>query len=167
VAGKKVFKLAKAAPALFVLLSFWQGSLAWLSPNALFRLLFASAAGEDKALAADCEFQANITKVLKACFVGRVRGYARDIGDYVQPWKTTLADVYINTHIWHGTEDNWSPPLMADYLKSAIPGCTSTKIFSGLSHYSCLYRAAPEICNLLITLRSSGTLLLSRTSALP
>jgi len=31
-------------------------------------------------------------------------------------------------------------------LASAIPGCTSAEIFSGLSHYSCLYRAAPEIC---------------------
>jgi len=46
-AGKQVFKLAKAAPALFVLLSYWQGLLAWLAPNALFRLLFASAAGAD------------------------------------------------------------------------------------------------------------------------
>jgi len=148
-AGKQVFKLAKAAPTLFILLSYWQGLLAWLSPDALFRLLFASAAGEDKALAADREFRAGITKVLKACFIGRVRGYARDIGLYVRSWKTTLAEVSVNTHIWHGAEDNWSPPLMAEYLKSAIPGCTSTKIFNGLSHYSCLYQAAPGICNLL------------------
>lgn len=148
-AGKQVFKLAKAAPALFILLSYWQGLLAWLSPNALFHLLFASAAGEDKALAANREFRAGITNVLKACFIGRVRGYARDIGLYVRPWKTTLAEVSVNTHIWHGAEDNWSPPLMAEYLKSAIPGCASTKIFNGLSHYSCLYQAAPELCNLL------------------
>jgi pimeloyl-ACP methyl ester carboxylesterase len=148
-AGKQVFKLAKSAPALFVLLSYWQGLLAWLSPNALFRLLFASAAGEDQALAADREFQAGISTVLKACFIGHVRGYARDIRDYVGPWETTLGEVSVNTYIWHGAEDNWSPPLMAEYLNSAIPGCTSTKIFSGLSHYSCLYRAVPELCNLL------------------
>lgn len=147
-AGKQVFKLAKAAPALFVLLSYWQGLLAWLSPDALFRLLFASAAGEDKALAADREFRAGTTKVLKACFIGRARGYARDIGLYARPWETTLAEVSANTHIWHGAEDNWSPPLMAEYLKSAIPGCVSTKIFNGLSHYSCLYQVAPGICNL-------------------
>jgi hypothetical protein len=97
--------------------------------------LFTSAAGEDKALAADSEFRAGITKVLKTCFIGHVRGYARDIGHYVRPWKTTLAEVSVNTHLWHGAEDNWSPPLMAEYLKSAIPDCTSTKIFSGLSHY--------------------------------
>jgi len=148
-AGKQVFQLARTFPALFILLSYWQGLLARLFPDALFRLLFASAAGGDKALIADREFQSSITKVLRSCFIGRVQGYVRDIGAYVHPWKNTLTDVSVNTHIWHGAEDNWSPPLMADYLKSAIPGCTSSKVFSGLSHYSCLYRAAPEICNLL------------------
>lgn len=148
-AGKQVFRLAKTFPALFILLSYWQGLLALFFPNALFRLLFASAAAADKALVADPAFQSSITKVLKSCFRGRVRGYARDIGAYVQPWKTTLSDITVNTHLWHGAQDNWSPKLMADYLASAIPGCTSTQIFDGLSHYSCLYRAAPEICNLL------------------
>ncbi len=148
-AGKQVFQLAKAFPALFLLLSYWQSLLALLFPKALFRLLFASAAGGDKALAMDREFQSSITKVLRSCFLGRVRGYARDVGAYVRPWKSTLADITVNTHIWHGAEDNWSPTLMAEYLKSAIPGCASIKIFDGLSHYSCLYRAAPEICELL------------------
>lgn len=146
-AGKKVFRLAKAAPALFILLSYWQGLLARLSPDSLFRLLFASAAGEDKLLAANHEFRAALTNALKACFVGRVRGYARDIGLYVQPWKTSLAELSVNTHIWHGAEDNWSPLPMAEYLGAAIPDCTSTNVFNGLSHYSCLYQAVPSICN--------------------
>jgi len=145
-AGKRVFQLAKTFPALFVLLSCWQGLLALLFPNALFRLLFASAAGEDKALSVDREFQSGITQVLRACFIGRVQGYVRDVRAYVRPWKDTLSDIGVNTHIWHGAEDNWSPVAMAEYLASTIPGCTSTEIFNGLSHYSCLYRAAPEIC---------------------
>lgn len=148
-AGKQVFQLAKAFPALFILLSYWQGLLALLFPNVLFRLLFASAAGDDKALAADREFQSSITKILRSCFIGRVRGYARDIVAYVHPWQKTLSFVSVNTHIWHGAEDNWSPKLMTDYWESAIPNCTSTKIFGGLSHYSCLYRATAEICELL------------------
>ena len=163
-AGKQVFHMAKKFPALFILLSYWQGLLALLFPKALFRLLFASAAGDDKALAADAQFQSRITKVLRSCFIGRVRGYARDIGAYVRPWGATLSDLSVITHIWHGEQDNWSPTLMAHYLESVIPGCTSAKIFSGLSHYSCLYRAAPEICGQLgETLQSSGTLLSSRT----
>jgi len=52
----------------------------------------------------------------------------------------------VNTYIWHGAEDNWSPVAMAEYLASTIPGCSSAEVFNGLSDYSCLYRAAPEIC---------------------
>lgn len=148
-AGKQIFKLAKAFPALLLLLSYWQGLLAWIFPKALFCLVFASSAGEDKGLADDREFRSSITKVLRTCFTSHVRGYARDIGAYVRPWKATLSEISISTHIWHGAEDNWSPTLMASYLKSAIPGCTSIEIFDGLSHYSCFYRAIPEICNLL------------------
>lgn len=148
-AGKPVFQLAKRFPALFLLLSYWQGLLALLVPKVLFRMLFASAAAADQALVADPAFQSGIIKVLSSCFRGRVRGYARDVGAYVQPWNTTLSEVTVDTHIWHGAQDNWSPRPMADYLASAIPGCTLTKVFDGLSHYSCLYRAAPEICKLL------------------
>lgn len=147
-AGKQVFKVAKAAPAVFVLLSYWQGLLARLSPNALFNLLFASASGADTVLAADREFRAGIIKAMKACFIGRVRGYTRDIGLYIQPWNATLAEVSVNTYIWHGAEDNWAPPLMAEHLKSAIPGYKSTTIFNGMSHYSCLHQAARGICKL-------------------
>ena len=149
--GKQVFQLAKTIPMLFILLSYWQGLLAWLFPNALFRLLFASAAGGDKALSIDHEFESSITKVLRSCFAGRIQGYVRDVRAYVQPWKDTLSGINVNTHIWHGADDNWSPVAMAEFLQSAIPGCTSTEIFSGLSHYSCLYRAASEICRQLST----------------
>lgn len=148
-AGKQVFQLAKTFPALFVLLSYWQSLLALFFPKALFRLLFASASGQDKALAADRKFQSSITGVLRSSFISRVPGYTRDVRAYVHPWKTILPEISVDTHIWHGAEDNWSPVGMAKYLESTIPGCVSLKIFEGLSHYSCLYRAAPEICNLL------------------
>lgn len=145
-AGKQVFRLAKQHPLPFILLSHWQGLLARFFPDALYRLLFASAMGADKALAAEPGFRSGITRVLRSCFSGRVRGYARDVRDYVRPWQATLSGVNVPTHLWHGAEDNWSPCSMAEYLKTAIPGCTSIRIFGGLSHYSCLYAAAPEIC---------------------
>jgi pimeloyl-ACP methyl ester carboxylesterase len=121
-AGKQVFKLAKAVPALFILLSYWQGL-------------------------ANREFRADITKVLKACFIGRARGYTRDIGLYVRPWKTTLAEVSVNTHIWHGAEDNWSPPLMAEYLKSAIPGWPRPKYSMDCHTIHACTRRHPECAN--------------------
>ncbi|MEQ1560892.1 MAG: alpha/beta hydrolase [Methyloglobulus sp.] len=146
-AGKQVFQMVKTFSALFVLLSYWQGLLALLFPNTLFHLLFASAVGKDKALAIDSDFKAKISKLFKSCFLGsNVRGYVRDIKAYVQPWETTLSEVSVNTHIWHGAEDNWSPKMMAEYLKSAITGCSHIEIMEGLSHYSCLYEAMPKIC---------------------
>ncbi len=145
-AGKQVFKLAKAFPGLFVFLSYWQSLLALFFAKTLFNLLFASAAGADKALVNDREFQASNTKVLRSCFICHIQGYVRDIKAYVQPWETTLSDISVNTHIWHSAEDNWSPTPMAGYLKSAIPNCASIEIMAGLSHYSCLYAAMPKIC---------------------
>lgn len=146
-AGKQVFQLAKTFPAIFVLLSYWQGLLALFFPNALFRLLFANTVGGDKALVSNRQFQSSIIKILKSCFIGRVHGYTRDIKAYVNPWKTTLTEISVNTHIWHGAEDNWSPKFMAEYLNSAIPSCSHIEILGDLSHYSCLYETAPKICN--------------------
>lgn len=145
-AGKQIFRLAKNFPVLLVLLSYWQGLLALLVPHALFHLLFADIAGDDKVLAADSEFQSGIIKLLRSCFIGSVQGYTRDIKAYVQPWQTTLSEISVKTYIWHGAEDNWSPKSMADYLASAIPGCKHAEILNGLSHYSCLYQTAPMIC---------------------
>lgn len=145
-AGKQVFQLAKKAPALFILLSYWQKMLAVFFPKALFFLLFANAVGEDKALAANREFQSTMITILKSCFQRRVLGYAREIKAYVQPWHDSLADITAKTYLWHGTEDNWSPNQMALYLKSAMPHCENIEFMEGLSHYSCLYKAAPKIC---------------------
>ncbi len=145
-AGKDVFRLAQTHPSVFQLLARLQGLIAAAFPSRVFRMMFADAAGEDRALAANREFQIVITGVLKSCFNRHAQGYVRDIQAYVQPWNNTLSGIGVNTHIWHGAEDNWSPVSMADYLASAIPGCISTEIFSALSHYPCLYRAMPEIC---------------------
>ncbi|MGZ5055987.1 MAG: alpha/beta fold hydrolase [Methylobacter sp.] len=110
-------------------------------------MLFASAAGEDKKLVANDEFKAAITEILKLSYSNYAAGYARDIVAYVQPCQDILSGVGIKTHIWHGAEDNWSPAVMAEYLQSALPGCDSVNIIDGLSHYSCLYQAAPVICH--------------------
>lgn len=145
-AGKRVFQLAKTAPVLFMLLSYWQGLLALLFPKMLFQLLFASSTGKDKALTANREFKSSLTSILKSCFVSRISGYVRDINAYVSPWGESLADITATTYIWQGAEDNWSPKAMATYLASVIPQCVQIEIVDELSHYSCLYDAVPKIC---------------------
>lgn len=144
-AGKAVFRLAQHNPSTFLLLARLQGFLAQTFPYLLFRMLFSNAAGEDKTLATDKAFRSMISQGLKTCFI-HPPAYVRDIQAYVQPWKTTLSNITVNTTIWHGTADNWSPVAMAAYLESALPNCSKIEILDELSHYSCLYRVAPTIC---------------------
>lgn len=149
-AGKSVFRLAQKHPLVFHLQACVQGLVAAVWPGLLFRMLFASAAGEDKTLAANNVFKTAIKKILKLSYSNYAAGYARDIAAYVQPWQDTLPGIETKTHIWHGAEDNWSPAAMAEYLQSALSGCGSVNIIDGLSHYSCLYQATPAICTQLI-----------------
>ncbi len=153
-AGNKVFKLARDTPRLFAGLCRGQALLARSSPTALFSLLFASATGQDRVLTAERAFQTQMKEALRACFVKGESGYIRDIEAYVQPWSTLLSDVAMETHIWHGELDNWSPIAMAEYLGSAIPGCVQIEIMKGLSHYSCLHRSAERICLQLVRTRA-------------
>lgn len=145
-AGQTVFRLARAAPPLFLLLSAWQALLARFAPRALFKLLFASAQASDKALADDAEFQALLVPMLRACFTANLRGYVRDVCAYVQPWQSALAQVRVPAQLWHGAQDNWSPPAMASYLQTALPRCSAVQRMEGQSHYGCLLKAAPLIC---------------------
>ncbi|MBC7621866.1 MAG: hypothetical protein H7232_00600 [Aeromicrobium sp.] len=59
----KVLEIAR--PAWSLLLFHWWALLAWRFPRALFRLLFASAAGKDTVLAGEPEFQSSMIKILR------------------------------------------------------------------------------------------------------
>lgn len=144
-AGQAVFRLARAAPRLFLLLSGWQGLLARFAPHALFKLLFASAQGSDAGLAGDVPFQASLVPILRTCFVGNLRGYVRDVDAYVRPWNWVLGEIQVPVLLWHGAQDNWSPPAMASHLRSALPQCSSVQLMEGQSHYGCLLKAVPLI----------------------
>jgi pimeloyl-ACP methyl ester carboxylesterase len=144
-AGGLVFKLAMKYPLLFKLLTYWQRIMAIIAPQMLVSMLFASATGEDKILSNREDFKRYITPVLKHCFQNRTMGYIRDINYYIT-WPGNLSEHSSNVFIWHGVEDNWSPFSMASYLDNAILGATNVEPMEGLSHYSCLYKAAAKIC---------------------
>jgi pimeloyl-ACP methyl ester carboxylesterase len=148
-AGKFVFQLARNAPFLFKLLSYWQAALARFAPALLYATLFASARAGDKVLAVNSDFRNRISAVLVQCFRGGLTGYIGDVLAYVQPWNERLKEVTVPTHLWHGELDNWSPVAMSVYLSQALPKVESFTRLAGLSHYSCLYAAAPEICAML------------------
>lgn len=145
-AGKAVFSMAKRNPGLFQWLVRWQTLLAKRAPQMLFRMLFASAQGQDRELVKSPEFKAIIRQVLQQCFAQGSSGYTRDIQQYLQPWSAGVFTNEANVCLWHGTEDNWSPFGMSEHLAGHIPGNTRIERMEELSHYSCLYAAAPRIC---------------------
>ncbi len=146
-AGKMVFLMAMRYPAMFKLLSYWQALLAKLLPSILYKMLFASAAGEDKVLSEKGAFRDYMTPLLTHCYNANVRGYIREVRQYVMPWKESIHKCSVNTQIWHGTSDNWSPFSMAVYLEENMPASITLNSLDGLSHYTCLYAAAPQICS--------------------
>jgi len=134
-AGKTVFSIALKSPRLFTLLSYWQTLLSYIAPNILFKILFASA------------FREYMKPILGRCFSANAKGYIREIKSYVAPWKESVLKCRARAYLWHGANDNWSPLGMANYLNENMPSSSSLESFEGLSHYSCLYAAAPKICS--------------------
>jgi pimeloyl-ACP methyl ester carboxylesterase len=145
-AGESVFTMAIKYPIIFTLLSNWQALLAKIAPAALLKILFLSAVGQDKILSKTLDFKRFIRPVLIHCFGRNLKGYIREIKHYVEPWQVSVRKCTANTHIWHGADDNWSPVSMANYLKTNMANVLNLEIMGGISHYSCLYLAAPKIC---------------------
>ena len=116
------------------------------APHLLLRILFASAQGQDKTLAQTPEPQAFIRRTLQQCFVRDTTGYTRDIRHYLKPWSARVIANGADVCLWHGTEDNWSPFAMCDYLAEYLPGNARIERMAGLSHYSCLHATVPLIC---------------------
>ncbi len=150
-AGKVVFKLAIHYPMVFTALSFWQSLLCRVSPRVLFAMIFGSAKGKDKQLAEDPEFKMLIDQILQHSYSKNLKGYKRDVGEYVQPWQGVLTRCEAQTTLWHGTEDNWSPVEMSEQLRQALPNCAEVHTIEAASHYSCLMQSSDGICRALLS----------------
>ncbi|WP_212630196.1 alpha/beta hydrolase [Pseudomonas sp. KB-10] len=145
-AGKAVFSLARQSPCLFGWLARCQALLAKRAFPLLFRMLFASARGQDCKRVQDPKFRALLCQVLQQAFASGAAGYIRDIQQYLQPWSADAFSGEADISLWHGTEDNWSPFSMSEGLAGRLPLPVRIERMDGLSHYSCLYAAAPLVC---------------------
>ena len=141
-----MFSLAQRSPGLFQWLVKWQALLAKRAPQMLFRMLFASAQGQDRERVKSPEFKALICQVLQQCFAQGASGYTRDIQQYLKPWSAKVFTCETDVCLWHGTEDNWSPFAMSAYMAERFSRKARVERMEGLSHYSCLYAASPMIC---------------------
>ena len=137
-AGAPVFRMAAASPLMFGLMTRTQAAMARWLPAQMFRMLFATAQGADRALAESPAFRAAMQQVLRAALNEGFDGYRREILHYVRDWSALLAGVDAPVAIFHGEEDNWSPPAMADDLAHKLSRCVHLEKLPGLSHYSAL-----------------------------
>ncbi len=143
--GRSVFRMARRSPNALRRLARLEGWCSLHAPGLLFAMLFANASGADRTLAADPAFRGFVASILAIGLGGGSTSFVRDMREYVRPWADQLASVDVETHLWHGAEDNWTPPGMADALKRLVPGVTGKTVLPGLSHYSALLEAVPRI----------------------
>lgn len=144
-AGGMVFSLARQRPRLFAAMTGVQGWLARRAPGLLFGQIFAGAAGADAGLARDPAFRAIIGGILTHSLSRGARGYRREVLGYVVQPPERLAALTRPVRLWHGEADTWAPPAMAGALARTLPNVRAVRMFPGLSHYSTLQAALPEI----------------------
>lgn len=144
-AGGPLFRMALRRPALFRAIARIEGLIARIAPAFLMDRLFASAAGDDAALARDPAFRAGMAEVLRAGLGRDWRGFAGEVSAYVADWRADLARVHAPVAIWQGEADNWTPPAMAEALAAALPGSVTLHRLPGCSHYSALRAALLQL----------------------
>lgn len=144
-AGGAVFGLAGSRPGLFAMLTGLQAALARWAPGLLFRQIFAGAAGADGDLARDPAFRATVQGILGHTLANGGRGYRREVLGYVVWSPQRLAALTHPVSLWQGEADTWTPPAMARALAERLPMVRAVRTFPGLSHYSTLRAALPDI----------------------
>ena len=137
-AGAPVFRAALAGRVPFAALTFVQAQVARLAPEKLAAALMAKARGEDRALATDPRFTSALAQSLRHSLLGSRAAYTAEIRAYVADWRDHLAQVRQPVAIWQGSEDDWTPPAMAEALAAALPQRPEVTMLQGLSHFSTL-----------------------------
>jgi pimeloyl-ACP methyl ester carboxylesterase len=137
-AGAPVFRAALAGRLPFAGLTILQAQFARFAPARLAAALMAKAQGQDRALAADPRFIAALAQSLRYSLLEQRAAYMAEIRAYVSDWRADLALVRPPVAIWQGSEDDWTPPAMADALAAALPSRCEVTMLPGLSHFSAL-----------------------------
>lgn len=137
-AGAPVFRAALAGRGAFAALTFVQAQVARIAPERMAAALMAKAKGADRALAADPRFIVALAQSLRVSVIDERAAYSAEIRAYVSDWRTDLAKVPQPVRIWQGSEDDWTPPEMAEALAAALPGRPQVTMIEGLSHFSTL-----------------------------
>ncbi|RNJ63776.1 MAG: alpha/beta hydrolase [Porphyrobacter sp. IPPAS B-1204] len=139
-AGAPVFRAARAGRATFAALTQLQALAARFAMPRMAAALMASARGGDAGLAADPLFLEQLAHSLRASLLTQRAAYQAELRLYVADWSADLAKLQQPVTIWQGSEDNWTPPAMAQALAAALPAAAELRMQPGLSHFSTLRR---------------------------
>ncbi|OYU01318.1 MAG: hypothetical protein CFE36_10735, partial [Sphingomonadaceae bacterium PASS1] len=139
-AGAPVFRAALAGPVPFAALTFVQAQVTCLAPDRMALALMAKARGADRDLAADPQFIKALAQSLRMSLLEQRAAYTAEIRAYVADWSPVLAEVHQPVAIWQGSEDDWTPPAMAQALAAALPSRPQVTMIEGASHFSTLRR---------------------------
>lgn len=137
-AGAPVFRAALAGRAPFAALTFVQAQVTRLASGRMAAALMAKPRGADRDLAADPAFVSGLAQSLRRSLIDQRAAYAAEIRAYVADWSDELATVQQPVTIWQGSEDDWTPPAMAQALAAHLPAEPSLRVLPGLSHFSTL-----------------------------
>jgi pimeloyl-ACP methyl ester carboxylesterase len=137
-AGAPVFRAALAGRMPFAALTFMQSQVARIAPAKMAAALMAKARGADRALAGDPQFIAGLAQSLRQSLLAQRAAYTAEIRASVADWSGALAKVHQPVTIWQGSEDNWTPPAMAEALAAQLPSAPVMLMQPGCSHFSTL-----------------------------
>jgi pimeloyl-ACP methyl ester carboxylesterase len=137
-AGAPVFRAALAGRVPFAALTLVQAQVARLAPEMMASALMAKARGGDRDLATDRRFIAALGQSLRHSLIDGRAGYVSEIRAYVADWRADLARVHQPVCIWQGSEDDWTPPAMAEALAAALPTRPQVTMIEGFSHFTTL-----------------------------
>lgn len=142
--GAPVFRAAHAGRTLLAALTWAQAQAARWASTRMAAALLARARGADRALAGDPLFMEQLALSLRRSLLEQRAAYQHEILLYVSDWSAELAKVHQPVTVWQGSEDDWTPPAMAQALVSALPCRADVRMQPGLSHFSTLRRYLEE-----------------------
>lgn len=137
-AGAPVFRAALAGRRPFAALTWLQAQFAGLAPARMAAALLANARGADRELAADPHFVRHLAQSLRASLRDQRAAYLSEILLYVTDWSAELGKVHQPVTIWQGSEDDWTPPAMAQAMAARLPTAPAVRSQPGCSHFSAL-----------------------------
>lgn len=144
-AGRPVFKAAQRGLGELQILAGLQAALVSIAPRFFINTMFRASPEADKQLLARPEVFQAVLSGLRACLLSHQPAYRTELLAYVRPWGNVVSEVQCATEIWQGSVDDWTPPAMAEALKSQLGDLAVLNVCPGLGHYSTLHAALQRL----------------------